>query len=87
MKNATLSTLFCWRISASKRLASASVWPKLAPSGSHSSTISSGRLESGKNCFSTYLKPNTPSTKAASVMTITVLRYSTHQFTQPRKRL
>ena len=87
MNRVTLSTFCSLRISVSKRLASVSVWLKLEPSGNHSSTINSGRLESGKNCFSMNLKPNTPSPNVTNVTTITVLRYSTHQFTQPRKRL
>ncbi|MNN67219.1 hypothetical protein D3C81_1828430 [compost metagenome] len=73
-------------MAVSKRLASASICAKLVPSGIHSSTISSGRLESGKNCFSTNLNAHRPSAKLTSVTAITVLRHVTHQFTRYRKR-
>jgi hypothetical protein len=46
---------------ASNFFTCASLAAKVVPSGVHISTISSGRLESGKNCFSMNLKPYTPS--------------------------
>ena len=81
-----LSTFGCLRTKLSNFFTSASLAAKLVPSGSHISTISSGRLESGKNCFSMNLKPKTPSAKTARLRTIVVLRNSTHQLTSARKR-
>ena len=72
---------------ASKRLASASVSWIVEPSGSHRSTSTSGRLESGKNCCCTLLMPNTPSTKTSSIRPMVFQRFSTHQRTRLRKRL
>ena len=48
------------------------------------STISSGRLAVGKNCFCTRVKAPIEATKASAVMAIVVLRQVTHHTTSRR---
>ena len=70
----------------SSRWATASVWRRELPSASSRSTISSSRVESGKNCWGTKRNIASDTTKAATVTAITSQRWCTHQMTQPRKR-
>src|SRR5258708_37603287 len=70
---------------SSKRLTCTSVAWKDAPCGSHRSTISSGRLDGGKNCCCTKRNPNMDNANTATVIRMTVLRQATHQFTSARK--
>ena len=75
-----------WASSASSRLATASVALSDEPSASSTSTISSSRVEDGKNCWGTKRNINIDTTNAATVTAITVLRKRTHQVTQERTR-
>ena len=69
----------------STRLATSSLATKLAPSGNHTSTMISGRLESGKNCCWTLPMPTMPITNKPKVMAMVFHLLTTHQVTALRK--
>ena len=59
---------------------------KLEPSGSQTSTISSRRVESGKNCLGMYLKLATLTTNSTTVSPITSQRCCTQASMSARRR-
>jgi hypothetical protein len=67
-------------------LACASVAFSDEPSASLKSTISSTRVDDGKNCCGTKRNANTDATNKAIVTTITIQRCRTHQSTSLRTR-